>query len=173
MAAPIAIVDTGALLLLLETPSANDDPERARRRAANELAFAEYQKLGPRFVVPTPVIAELCREGSGLDLVRDKVTKLLSRVRTESLDTQAADLAGQIRRVTLAQRAQGQERGAVSYDALIAGIAHRVGAKWLLTTNPDDMRRCLVVISSPVEVVDTTAIPEAGQLHQIAHQQPK
>lgn len=168
----VAIVDTVALVLLVETPEPGEPSDRPRRREANRLTFSKLQRLGTRFIIPTPVIAELCKEGSGLALIRDKVVSRLQSIRTEPLDAMAADIAGAMRRSTLSDR-QGRERGAVSYDALIAAIAHRIGAKWLLTANPDDMKRCLAAVSSPVEVLDTTGIPTHGQLDLLAHQQPR
>lgn len=169
---PLAVVDTVALVLLLETKSGADTPARVQRREANALTFAKLRKLGTRFVIPTPVIAELCRDGSGLDLVREKVTKRLLTLRTEPLDARAADIAGQMRREVLKTR-EGRERGAVNYDALIAAIAHRISARWLLTANPDDMRRCLSTVTSAVEVLDTTGLPAHGQLDLLAHQRQK
>lgn len=72
----------------------------------------------------------------------------------------------------LAAREPGEERGAVSYDALIAGIAHARGARWLLTANARDFAACLKVLSSNVEVVRTDDMPVKGQL-SLVHQAPQ
>ena len=102
---------------------------------------------------------------------KKRVGQLKRRIRTETLNVEAADVAGAMRRVTIAQRAQGDKRGAILYDALIAGIAHEMGARWLVTTNPGDMQRCLKVVNSAVEVIDAAGIPAAGQLN-IVHIKP-
>ena len=71
-------------------------------------------------------------------------------------------MAGAISRMALQSRA-GRERGAVKFDSLIAAIAHRIGARWLLTANGGDMRSALAVIKSPVEVVVADEQPPTGQ----------
>lgn len=65
-------------------------------------------------------------------------------------------------RVLLKQR-QGRERGAVKFDALIAAIAHNIGAKYLVTSNVDDLSKCLRAINSTVQILMATAPPETGQ----------
>ena len=159
-----AVVDTGPLVLLLENV---DDPSheasRPLRRAQNEETLHDYAKRA-RLVVPTPVIAELGREGSGLGKLRDQVVRRLAHVRTEPLTATAADIAGKMRQAVLAQRGKDRERGAISYDALIAAIAHVTGARWLLTANAKHMQTCLNVVKSTVEVVDTTESPKGKQL---------
>lgn len=71
----------------------------------------------------------------------------------------------------LAAHVKGEERGAVKYDALIAAVAHDMGARWLVTDNRKDMQRCLDAVKSPVELIVTSAIPKTGQLH-LVHAQP-
>ena len=159
MIRPIAVVDTDVLLLLLDTA---DAPDIQRRKSYVELTIENLEKQKARFVVPTPVIAELCRGGPGSDVVREIAQRLLGRLRIEVLDEDAAVLAGEISRTTL-QRREGRERGAVKYDALIAGIAHRMGARWLLTGNGEDHRKGFAVLNSAVEVVVATEPPTRGQ----------
>ena len=142
MTRPIAVVDTNLLIILLDstnTQTANN------RRTHCELTIERLEKLGARFIVPTPVVAEMCRVGRGSDAIRQVVRTLLTTLRIEVLDEDAADIAGEISRTRLQNRA-GRERGAVKYDALIAAIAARLGARWLVTTNPDDMRQCLAAL---------------------------
>lgn len=159
MSRPIAVVDTSVLILLLDTTS---DPVTAERKAHCELTVERLEKLA-RFVVPAPVVAELCRAGSGSDLIRNVFRRLIARLRIEVLDEDAADVAGEISRTRLQNRT-GRERGAVKFDALIAGVAQRLGARWLVTADPDHMRRCFAVINSPVEVVVADQPPTVGQL---------
>jgi len=123
--------------------------------------------------VPTPVIAELCIYGDkGSEVVRKKLMKHMRRVKTEPLDTSAADIAGAMTLAALAGRAPADSRGAVRYDALIAAIAHSVGARWLVTDNRKDMQKCLDAVGSSVELVVTSAIPPKGQLH-LVHANPQ
>ena len=161
MTRPIAVVDTGPIVLLLE--NVPGDAERIRRRMANEQNLLEFAKRA-RLVVPTPVIAELGRDGSGLAVVRDSFVRRLARVRTEPLTLEAADIASQMRQHMLSIRSRGEERGAVTYDALIAAIAHAIGARWLLTTNRSHMQTCLIAVQSTVAVVETTELPRGTQL---------
>ena len=166
-----AVVDTSVIILLVAPRSDAETEEIKTKRARAELVLEGLLKQGAKLVVPTPVIAELCRHGPGSAMHKKLVSQLKRRIRTETLSVEAADVAGAMRRVAIAQRAQGDERGAILYDALIAGIAHEMGARWLVTTNPSDMQRCLKVVNSPVEVIDAAGIPVAGQLN-IVHIKP-
>ncbi|HEY4188583.1 MAG TPA: type II toxin-antitoxin system VapC family toxin [Polyangia bacterium] len=159
MTGPIAVIDTDVIVLLLDNANA---PDIRRRKSYVELAFENLKKQRAHFVVPSPVIAELSRTGPGSEVIREAVKKALGRVRIEVLDAEAADIAGSISRITLQSRA-GRERGAVKYDSLIAAIAHRIGAKWLVTGNSGDYRKALAVINSPVDVIVATEPPARGQ----------
>ena len=156
---PIAAVDSDILIWLLDTTSSAD---ARRKRAYVELTMERLNRLQVRWIVRAPVIAELYRGGPGLLRLRDVALRYLKAVRVEALDARAADLAGQISAQTLRAR-RGRERGAVKFDALIAAIAHHVGARWLLTANVDDMRSHLKVIGSGIEVVNATEPPASGQ----------
>lgn len=123
-------------------------------------------------MVPTPVIAELGRDGPGSIVYKEFARAIRNRLRTAPLTVSAADVAGTMRAMALRQRASGHERGAVLYDALIAAIAHDLKARWLITANPGDMLRCLKAVHSTVEIIDTTTVPRKGQLH-LAHQAAK
>ncbi len=163
----IAIVDTGPIVLLLETVDPPNEPDRPRRRAVNEQMLFDYGKRAT-LTVPTPVIAELGRDGSGLEVVREQMARRLARVRTEPLSARAADIAGEMRRHILSDRDPTRERGAITYDALIAAIAHVVDARWLLTTNGSHMRSCLEAVQSRVEVIVTDSVPRGTQLPLVA-----
>jgi len=168
MAQPLAVVDTCVIVLLLTKSSPNEAESVRTRRELAEVAINDLRKDGARFVVPTPVIAELCSTGSsGADVVRKRVTKHLRRVKTLPLDVASADVAGQMMKNALASRAPGEARGAVRYDALIAAIAHSNGARWLVTDNRKDMAKCLGAVNSTVELVVTSALPKKGQLHLV------
>jgi predicted nucleic acid-binding protein len=164
MIGPVAALDSDVLMLLLDVRS---DVDVARRRAFAELTIENLQKQRARFVVPTPVIAELCRRGPGSKDLRQVVKRFLGHARIEVLDEDSAELAGEIVRTRLQERAEGDERGVVKYDALIAAIAHKIGARWLVTGNARDFRRCLSVINSPVQVVVATEQAMQGQLTMV------
>jgi len=160
---PLAIVDTSAIVLLLSSPSDEDDTTRARRECT-EHTFARLTKEGARFGIPTPVVAELARTGPGSAVALKVIAALKRRARFEELDLESADVAGAMRILKLRERTPGQERGAISYDALIAGIAHQRGARWLLTANPRDFAALLSTVKSNVELVVTDQPPAKGQL---------
>jgi predicted nucleic acid-binding protein len=160
MSSPIAAIDSDVLIWLLDTSTT---PTAARCRGYIELTIERMDKQNARWVVPAPVVAELCREGPGSGQLREITRIALRRLRVEVLDLGAADVAGQIMRMALRARAPGRERGAVKFDALIAAIAHKIGARWLLTANGRDMRAHLSAIDSTVEVVVATEPPSTGQ----------
>lgn len=159
MSRPIACVDTSILITLLDN---TNDPAIEQQKTYIELTLEGLSKQGARWIIPAPVVAELCRGGRGSDQLRVIMRTALRALRIEVLDEDAADIAGQISRMRLQAR-QGRERGAVKYDALIAGIAHKIGARWLLTSNGDDMRAALNAITSMVQVVVATEQPQTGQ----------
>lgn len=168
MKQPICVVDT-SVIILSAAPTGPTEPQHIRTlRELTEIAVETTIKQGAKLVVPTPVIAELGRDGPGSLVYKAFVAAIRGRIRTAPLTVSAADVAGAMRISALRQRANGQERGAVLYDALIAAIAHDIGARWLITANPRDMKRCLDTVQSSVRILDTTDIPDKGQLH-LAH----
>jgi len=168
MSRPIAILDTNVIILLLDTTNTRAANER---RTLCELTIERLEKQGARYIVPAPVVAELCRTGRGSDTIRSVVRTMISTLRIEVLDEDAADIAGEISRTRLQNRA-GRERGAVKYDALIAGVAQRIGARWLVTADADDMRACLAVINSNIEVVVADQQAASGQLALVSVLRP-
>lgn len=167
----LAIVDTSVLILLLSSPGPTEAPEIRVRRERTELAIQNIVKQGARLAVPTPVVAELAKAGQGSEVARKLIGALARRCRFEELDLEAADVAGTIRLKALQKRKAGEERGAISYDALIVAIAHARRARWLLTANPRDFSALLNEVSSPVELVVTDTVPKSGQL-SLVHQVP-
>jgi predicted nucleic acid-binding protein len=166
---PIYVVDTSVIILSAAPTRPNDPTHIKSLRELTEIAVESTIKHGAKLVVPTPVIAELGRDGPGSVVYKAFVKAIRGRIRTAPLTVSAADVAGAMRRSALRQRADGQERGAVLYDALIAALAHDIEARWLITANPRDMKRCLAAVQSAVEIIDTTVIPDKGQLH-LVHQ---
>jgi predicted nucleic acid-binding protein len=166
---PICVVDTNIVILTAVPPGPHEAESTRKLRDLTEIAVEQMMKAGAKLVIPTPVIAELGRDGPGSVVYKEFAQAIRSRIRTAPLTVSAADVAGTMRAAALRQRTSGHERGAVLYDALIAAIAHDLNARWLITANPGDMRRCLETVGSTVEIIDTTVIPAKGQLH-LAHQ---
>ena len=166
----LAVLDTSTIVLMVSDSS--DATFKARRDAA-ELALEKLVQDRCTLVVPTPVVAELCRGGPGAQVARRLVDRLRGRIRWEDLDVDAANAAGEMRRAALMQRVPGDERGAVLYDALIAGIAHVRGARFLVTANERDFTRLLTSVKSGVEVLRADRLPTTGQLHMLHAQLPK
>jgi predicted nucleic acid-binding protein len=150
---PITVLDTTVIIDLLDT---TETPAVADRRTMIELTIDWLRKQQARFVIPAPVIAELCYgDLAGSERVRTLMRPLLRNLRIEVLDEDSADVAGAITRVTI-RGTRSLQRGQVKFDALIAGMAHHLGAKWLVTSNVGDLRRSLEAVQSNVQVLDPT-----------------
>jgi predicted nucleic acid-binding protein len=147
---PVAVVDTSVILLLLDEGT---DAAVQRRRGFAELTIENLEDQNARFTVPAPVVAELCRRGPGSEVLREVVGDLIRDLRIEVLDEDAAVVAGDMSRAALQARGEGDERGAIKFDALIAGVAHKINAKWLVTANARDFNKYLKVVNSTVAVV--------------------
>lgn len=148
----IAVIDTNVIIDILDT---TNTPAAVDRRTFIGLTIDSLRKERARFVVPAPVVAELCRGVRGSDVVRELTRVVLRGLRVEPLDQAAADVAGRIASV-IVPGTSGLQRGAVKFDTLVAGIAHHINAKWLVTSNVGNLRSALAAIGSPVEVVDPT-----------------
>jgi predicted nucleic acid-binding protein len=146
----IAVIDTNVIIDILDT---TDTPTSVDRRTRIGLTLEALGKERARFVVPSPVVAELYRGIKGSEMVRELAKAVLRGVRVEALDLAAADVAGSMADVLVPGK-KGLERGAVKYDTLIAGLAHHIDARWLVTSNVRDLRSCLDAISSNVIVVN-------------------
>ena len=159
----IAVVDT-SVIILIGAPS--DDPETVARRARAHDRLLRFQKEGAVFAVAAPSIAELHRDGPGGETA-DRILGQFGDLRIDALDLEAAEYAGQSLRATLSSRGPGASRNAVKFDALIAGVAHRIGATHLLTADKRDFERHLGEMQSAIEVVVVSDPPEKGQLRLI------
>ncbi|MBI4956813.1 MAG: PIN domain-containing protein [Myxococcales bacterium] len=164
----MAVLDTSVIILLLSHQKSETAATKKRRECA-ELVVDDLVTRGTTLLVPTPVIAELCRDGAGSVQYELLVRALKRRVRTLALTVDAADKAGAMRRVALRKRPPDESRGAVSYDALIAGSAVAAGARWIVTANPRDYAALIRVTQANVEVICTDDPPKMGQLN-LVHQ---
>ena len=160
---PLAVLDTSVVILLLGDSTLDDAAMKQRRQRVDD-ALKFYADKDARFALPTPVVAELCRDGPG-SVMHDKLARALARrVRTLPLDMPSADAAGAGRRLALKSRAPGQERGAMLYDALIFGVAEAHGARWLLSANARDYAKIIAEAKSKLELVNTDEFIVKGQL---------
>lgn len=158
--AKCAVLDTDVIRICLDNTTS--DPSIELRRSFIALNFERLEKEGAVWVVPTPVVAELSSGGPADALL--EIAKALGGVRVQSLDEEAARVAGQIAAATLRNRtSRAGERGAVKYDALIFAIAHQMGARWLLTGNRRDYEPYARAISSTVEIIRATDAPPGQQ----------
>jgi len=162
------VVDTSTILLLISSA----EEERYDQRTRNRILLAqdnmrELRKNGAVFLVPSPAIVELSRDGPGEEIAR-RTMAALGGLRVESLDLRAATYAGEMCRSLMAKKPSGDEKRAIRFDALIAAIAHRVGAKYLATANAKDFRSHLSHIKSTVEVYPIDEQPPGGQLKMLA-----
>lgn len=168
MSKPIAVIDTNIIITLLDntkTPTVTELQNKV------QLTIERLSGHGARWIIPTPVIAEL--SGQGLATVKRALGSLLNLMRIQVLDIEAAEAAGTMSIAALKDR-KGRERGAVKFDALIAGTAHSLGATWLLTSNPKDMQHNLNALRSSVQLVDPKDPPPGQQvMTQIVTSKPK
>jgi predicted nucleic acid-binding protein len=157
MGKPIAVIDTNVIILVLSSRTKETKDVRTRREMV-EANLDTLVERRARFVIPSPVVAELCRDDKGIEIAR-RFARFAPRLRIEALDVEAAGVAGEMSRAALQARPPDRTRDAVKYDALIAGAAHALDASWLCTTNVRDMRRCLDAIDSKVEIVSMDLAP--------------
>jgi predicted nucleic acid-binding protein len=142
----IVALDTSTVITLISPTD--------KRYEATQAHVANLVKERVRFVMPAPVVSELYQSG-GSSLVTI-LAKHMKGIRIEPLGLNAADIAGRMSREAILE---GATRRAVKFDALIAAIAHEVGARAILTSNPRDLARVLRAIDSTVQVVDTSQMP--------------
>jgi predicted nucleic acid-binding protein len=170
----VAVLDTDVISLFLSNgKSAQDDEARKVRRERTHWTIEQLREKRADFRIPTPVIAELLAGGLPHDLIAS-VMQELTRCRVIGFDLEAAKEAGRIIGVRLPSRPKGEKdlRAKMKFDALIAGTAHAMSAKWLVTCNAKDMRACLDALKSPVEIVVASEPPAKGQLN-LVHLDPK
>jgi len=170
--ADIAVLDASVILLII-APVKDSDPEDRRLRRERTLeSLREYRKDKVHFVVPAPTIVEIA---AGPSKNIDAMNKLLARLggsHVEPLEDLSARAAGASLRKTLHARSEDERRDGVKFDALIAGIAHAMGARYVLTANARDFQKHLRELKSKVEVVQVDAAKTTGQL-RIIDQTPK
>jgi len=153
----IAAVDASVILLLAVPGKDVDRRKRARSK------MQELKSLGVRFAIPAPAIAEVHRDGDGREIAA-RVFGDLGGFYTEALDDIAAANVGQSLRMAHQSRPEGLPRACVKFDAMIAGVAHTMGARYLLTTDGRDFRVALQALQSKVEVIYVDAPPPPQQV---------
>jgi len=155
--ARIVVLDTSTIIALIGTKGADD----VRRFTREHVVAALKEKS--RFVVPTPVVAELHYGGAlGSEEVERLIKALGAGARIVGVNRAAANAAGQMRADAIARhrKEHADVRGAVIYDALIAGVAVQQNAAAIFTANRRDFESQLRVIDSKIDVVDTSRPPK-------------
>lgn len=163
MSKHLAVVDTSVILLVVAPIDDKSPPELPGRQRNAIDRMTRLREDGYAFVVPAPVISELCRSGPG-DALADSVLRRFGGARVEAFDQQAALVTGEMLRPALAAKAPGEGRHAMKYDAMIAGLAHALEAKYLVTANARDFAKYLAVVRSPIEIVRADEAEPAGPL---------
>ena len=165
---PLAVVDTSVVLLLIT------DEKTASERDADRIEFTRARMLalkndGAEFVLPSPVITELHQtsKDQGLEIAAATFAALGKQVRIEPLDLRSAGMAGRLGQRALERRdfpPPPDGRRGVKYDCLIAGIAHHLEARYLVTADPRGFAKHLEDLGSSTELVLADRQPERGQL---------
>lgn len=167
MKAELAVIDTSVIIFWLWQPAPGDDPLKIKRKTLVVECLRDLDASGVQFVVPTPVISELYGGAPG-EQHAATVMANFGGLRTESFGLDAAKATGKILAPALKLRGQDQSKTVMKYDALIAGIAHALEAKYLVTANSRDFDKYLSSVSSNVEVIAADQQPKSGQLRLLA-----
>lgn len=160
----IVAVDASVLVWMLEEQP-HEDIERLREWTNVRATMRQLRDRGGVFVVPAPAIAELHSGPHGSEIAA-LLGQRGARMRVEALDHQAAQIAGEMIakcRPKAASLASGTTpRNVIKYDALIAAVAHRIGASVLVTADDRGFKRYLEAVGSSVRV--EIATDARGQL---------
>lgn len=168
----LAILDTDVAILMLDTRKKPDaDTYNRRERAAS--AIDDVRGKGARCLITTATLVELSSWRGGPTEAALKLRQFVSGLRTCTLTIGAAETAGRILLDKLKPRPAGKSRHEIKFDALIAGIAHAVDARWLITGNAKDYKSLLDHINSPVQVIDIDAPPTMRRQLTLAEQNLK
>ncbi len=157
---PIAVVDASVLVHFAEPEPDRDEKEKHRKWLNVRECVNRLVSEGVGFVVPAPVMVELEVGGHDSHQLSLALAAKRDALLIEAFDYTAAPTAGLMLRK--AHKAMVREnpgvgrRGIVKFDALIAAMAHVLGAKYLVTADARDFERLLSEVESTVKVVDAT-----------------
>jgi len=168
----LAILDTDVAILVLDSRKKPDAATHNRIERALA-AIDDVREKCARRLITTPTLVELSSFRGGPKAATLKLRQFVSGLRTCSLTVGGAETAGRILLDKLRPRPPGKSRHEIKFDALIAGIAHAVEARWLITGNAKDYRPLLDHISSPVQVIDIDAPPTTRKQLLLADQNLK
>jgi hypothetical protein len=159
----VAVVDTSVIVLLVGTPPAPVPKEFPLRQSCARHCLQSLNEDGVNLVLPAPVIAELCRDGPG-DALAASVMAHFGGLRIEPFGLPAALATGKMLGPALKARLPSDGKAAMKYDAMIAGVAHALGAKYLVTANARDFAAHIVAAGSSVQIVEADKPRSGGQL---------
>lgn len=165
-AGPIAVLDTDVLVLLI-----GDEKSRQRTETA-QARVKIMRERGFTLWVPAPAMAELSSRGATGTAIATALTPRLGGLRVAEFGVAAAQVCGQMVAAALGSAvASGSRydstRAAMKFDAMIAAIAHSMGARYLLTANARDIAKYLNAVKSPTQV-HRADVPDPA----FAYQQP-
>ena len=143
---PLAIIDTCVLYLLIADP---DDPKEGIRTRRAEATLAHLQSEKVQFVLPAPTMAEIDPK------IAMVIMEEFGGAHVEPFDLPAAEATRLMILAALPVKPGGPPKSQVKFDAMIAGIAEKMGARYIVTANGRDFRKYLKATSSKVRVVDT------------------
>ncbi len=146
------------------------DPTIYDRKERAILAIRDQSSKGAKCLITTPTIVELASWRGGPEQALAKLRPFLSGLRVCGLTIGSAQRAGEILIDKLKPRPAGKSRHEIKFDALIAGIAHDVGAQWLITGNAKDYRPLLTQIGSFVQLIDIDSAPTTRRQLSLADQ---
>jgi predicted nucleic acid-binding protein len=115
---------------------------------------------GNEVVIPAPVAAELYSRGKKPG---DRALRAIRDLQAEAFDLRAAKVTGLAIHSKLHARQVNESRPVVKYDAMIAGVAHRIGADYLLSLDSrrQQFAKLLTAMESQVQVWLATDAPTA------------
>jgi rRNA-processing protein FCF1 len=107
----LAAIDTSVLLLMVTPEAAVANADQRVRVVRAQQRMVDLRKNGVRFFVPSPVIAELSRDGTGEDLAAKRSSisaEFASRVSVSGLRASPVKCCGRLLRRVPKTRARPQ-----------------------------------------------------------------
>jgi predicted nucleic acid-binding protein len=157
---PIAVVDASVIVLYAEPEPEPEDKAEHQRWLNTREHIKRLRAEGVLFVVPAPTMVELEIGGDASHRLALALGAKQDQLLIEAFDNSAAPIAGKMLRkghkAMVKENPGPGRRPIVKFDALIAAMAHALGAKWLLTANARDFKRMLAEVESSVMVLDVT-----------------
>lgn len=150
----LAMVDSSVLLRLGVAARNEGQTEKAERTL---LAIQKLQAEDLELVVPAPAYAEL-GDGDAAAILDE-----LGSVYVYPFDFPVAEEVGRVIRAVMQGRPEKACRVCLKTDLMIAAVAHKYNAKYLVTTDPRDFKNILISLKSRTEVYNVDNAIGLGQ----------